>query len=215
MCSDSLFAAGFSTFWHAELEAQKKRIAETHENGDNNEDAVLPLPSEQVDENHVAAQQSDASEEQVNPHVVAEQTQARDRVDESNVAAQQLGSSEEQDNPRVVAEQTQNREQTQEPEIRAKSQLPSALVDGITMSTHDALTLAEEFLGSGYTEPVPRSGRYISADGTRVFRMGESDILGWHKDRPHVNFEILAPNPQKPGKMMITQNIHLFLGDSQ
>ena len=86
----SLFAAGFSAFWHAELEAQKKRIAETPENGDNNEDAVLALPSEQVDENHVTAQQSDASAEQ-DSRVVAEQTQTSEQVNENHVAAQQSG----------------------------------------------------------------------------------------------------------------------------
>ena len=112
MCSDSLFAAGFSAFWHAELEAQKKRIAETPENGDNDEDAVLALPSEQVDENHVAAQQSGASEAQ-DPHIVAEQTQTSEQVDESNVAAQQSEVSDEH-NPHVVAEQTQTSEQTDE-----------------------------------------------------------------------------------------------------
>ena len=96
MCSDSLFAAGFSAFWHAELEAQKKRIAETPENGDNDEGDVLALPSEQVDENHVAAQQSGASESQ-DPHVVAEQTQTSEQVDESNLEVRQSGAAEKND----------------------------------------------------------------------------------------------------------------------
>ena len=40
---------------HAKREAKKKLIAETPENGDNNEDAVLALPSNQVDESHLTA----------------------------------------------------------------------------------------------------------------------------------------------------------------
>ena len=113
MCSDSLFAAGFSTFWHAELEAQKKRIAETPENGDNDEDAVLALPSEQVDENHVAAQQSGASEAQ-DSRVVAEQAQTSEQVDESNLEVRQSGASENNDVLHVVAERTQTSEQVDE-----------------------------------------------------------------------------------------------------
>ena len=87
------------------------------------------------------------------------------------------------------------------------------LVDGSSMQTDDALDLATEFLGEGYTEPVPGSGRFVSADGTRVFRMGENDILGKHGGGPHVNFEILSPNPAKPGKMRVTTDIHIFLED--
>ena len=75
----------------AELEAQKKRIAETPENGDNDEGDVLALPSEQVDGSHVTAQQSEASEEQ-NPHVVAEQ-----RPTSIQVEAQQSDASEKTD----------------------------------------------------------------------------------------------------------------------
>ena len=42
----------------AKLEAQKKQIAETHENGDNGEDIVAALPSEQVEESHAAYSQT-------------------------------------------------------------------------------------------------------------------------------------------------------------
>ncbi len=87
------------------------------------------------------------------------------------------------------------------------------LVDGTTMTTNDALDLATEFLGKGYSEPVPGSGRFVSADGTRVFRMGDNDILGRHGGGPHVNFELLEPNPSKPGKMRVKTDIHIFLGD--
>ncbi|MCR5793044.1 MAG: hypothetical protein K6G65_07730 [Lachnospiraceae bacterium] len=62
----------------------------------------------------------------------------------------------------------------------------SKLIDGTTMKTNDVLDLAAEFLGKGYTEPVAGSGRFVSADGMRVFRMG---------------------------KMQIVKNIHIFLGD--
>ncbi len=79
--------------------------------------------------------------------------------------------------------------------------------------TDDALDLASEFLGEGYTEPVSGSGRFVSADNSRVFRMGESDILGKHGGGPHVNFEYMEPNPFKPGKMNVVKNIHVYLGD--
>lgn len=51
----------------------------------------------------------------------------------------------------------------------------------------------------------------VSADGKRVFRMGDNDILGKHGGGPHVNFETLKPNPNKPGKMMVDQNYHVFI----
>lgn len=87
------------------------------------------------------------------------------------------------------------------------------LVNGSSMKTNDALDLATDFLGKGYTEPVSGSGRFVSEDGTRVFRMGESDITGKHGGGPHVNFEILAPNPEKQGKMQVIENIHIYLED--
>ena len=87
------------------------------------------------------------------------------------------------------------------------------LIDGSSMKTDDVLDLASDFLGEGYTEPVPGSGRYVSADGTRVFRMGENDILGRHGGGPHVNFEFLEPNPSKPGKMQVVKDIHIYLED--
>lgn len=34
------------------------------------------------------------------------------------------------------------------------------------------LELSEQFLGNGYKELVPGSGRYFSADGMRVFKKG-------------------------------------------
>ena len=79
------------------------------------------------------------------------------------------------------------------------------------VSTNQALDLGEQFLGNGYKEVVANSGRYVSADGKRVFRMGASDILGHHGGGPHVNFETLIPNPAKPGKMVADGNFHIYL----
>lgn len=41
--------------------------------------------------------------------------------------------------------------------------------------------------------------------------MGDNDILGKHGGGPHVNFETLKPNPNKPRKMMVDQNYHVFI----
>ncbi len=87
------------------------------------------------------------------------------------------------------------------------------LMDGTSMKTNDVLNLASDFLGEGYTEPKAGSGRFISADGTRAFRMGESDILGRHGGGPHVNFEMLELNPIKPNKMQVITDIHIYLED--
>ena len=43
--------------------------------------------------------------------------------------------------------------------------------------------------------------------------MGENDILGKYAGGPHVNFEILAPNPDKPGKMKVILDVHIYLED--
>ncbi len=77
----------------------------------------------------------------------------------------------------------------------------------------DILDHALEYLRPGFVEPKPGSGRFVSADGTRVFRMGSSDILGLHGGGPHVNFERLEPNRAKPGKMMVVEDIHIYLED--
>ena len=87
------------------------------------------------------------------------------------------------------------------------------LRDGMSVSSDAALDLAEDFLGSGYFETIPGSGRYMSADRTRVVRMGDADITGAHGGGPHMNFETLVPNPNKPGKMMVDDNLHIYLKD--
>ena len=85
------------------------------------------------------------------------------------------------------------------------------LKDGAKKTASEILELAQEFLGKGYKEAVPGSGRFVSADGKRVFRMGTSDITGAHGGGPHVNFETLVPNPAKPGKMKVKDNYHIYL----
>ncbi|WP_207431280.1 DUF6531 domain-containing protein [Sabulibacter ruber] len=87
------------------------------------------------------------------------------------------------------------------------------LKDGMKVSTDEALNLGKQFLGKGYKEVVPGSGRFVSEDGTRVFRMGDNDILGKHGGGRHVNFETLIPNVDKPGKMIVDKNLHIFLTD--
>lgn len=52
------------------------------------------------------------------------------------------------------------------------------LIDGMKLNTNKALDAAEDFLGKGYKDLG--NGRYMSADGTKVVRMGDSDILGQH-----------------------------------
>lgn len=81
------------------------------------------------------------------------------------------------------------------------------------MSSNQILTKAEKFLENGYTEVVPKSGRYVSLDGSRAFRMGVSDITGKHGGWPHVNFELLIPHPNKPYKMIVETNLHIYIDD--
>lgn len=91
-----------------------------------------------------------------------------------------------------------------------KSVLPH---NGQRLNSSDALDLADDFLGSGYSEMSP--GRFVSSDGLRQVRMTASDlaITNNHAGAPHLNFETLAPNPLKPGKFQITGNSHIFIFD--
>jgi hypothetical protein len=75
----------------------------------------------------------------------------------------------------------------------------------------DALELAEQFLGKGYKDMG--GGRFVSADGSKVVRMGDGDILGLHGTprASHMNFEIHGPHSTKPGKTEAIVNIHLYL----
>jgi RHS repeat-associated protein len=83
------------------------------------------------------------------------------------------------------------------------------LADGMRLQVNDALGAAVDFLGTGYKEVG--AGRFLSADGLKQVRMGTSDITGAHGGGPHMNFETLAPNPNKPGKNMVTENLHIYL----
>jgi RHS repeat-associated protein len=83
------------------------------------------------------------------------------------------------------------------------------LVDGMTMSTDNALDAAKEFLGEGYIDMG--DGRLVSADGLRQVRMGDADIFGAHGNGPHMNFETLSPNPRNPARKFIVQNLHIYL----
>lgn len=85
------------------------------------------------------------------------------------------------------------------------------LKNGSKLKTNDALDAAEDFLGKGYKDAG--NGRFISADGTKVVRMGDNDILGKHGGGPHMNFVTMAPNPAKPGKMQVIDNMHIYLED--
>ena len=60
--------------------------------------------------------------------------------------------------------------------------------------------LAKDYLGKRYKETVKGSGRYISADRTRIVLAGANDINGDHVGGPHFNFETLVPNLAKPEK---------------
>ncbi|MCU0494066.1 MAG: hypothetical protein MUD01_20950 [Chloroflexaceae bacterium] len=86
-----------------------------------------------------------------------------------------------------------------------------ALRDGARITTSDALDSAETFLGPGYRDLG--NGRFVSADGLRQVRMGDNDILGRHGGGPHMNFETLEPNPLKPGKMRVKDDLHIYLLD--
>jgi len=82
--------------------------------------------------------------------------------------------------------------------------------NGAVLPVPDVLDAGTAWLGPGYTEPIAGSGRYVSQDGTRVFRIGDSDILGLHGGGPHANFEALGPNPARPGRMQVVQNDHVY-----
>ena len=85
--------------------------------------------------------------------------------------------------------------------------------NGIKVNSSDALDLADDFLGKGYSEMSP--GRFVSSDGLRQVRMTASDLTPFnnHAGAPHLNFEKLVPNPLKPGKFQIIENSHVYIFD--
>ena len=83
-------------------------------------------------------------------------------------------------------------------------------MDGVTKSVDDALDLAIDFLGEGYV--YMGNGRFVSADGLRQVRMADEDIMGKHGGGPHINFNLLGPNPANPGQLtQIFRSIHIYL----
>ena len=68
---------------------------------------------------------------------------------------------------------------------------PTLPKNGTRLPTPDALDLAENYLGRGYTEVSP--SRFLSFDGLRQVRMGPNDLLGTHGGGPHINFDTLSP----------------------
>lgn len=84
--------------------------------------------------------------------------------------------------------------------------------DNSDMHINDVLDAASAFLGAGYSEIPPGSGRFVSADGTRVVRMKDSDITGRHGRGPHANFETLECDP-KTGRMRVVDNRHVYFKD--
>jgi hypothetical protein len=87
-----------------------------------------------------------------------------------------------------------------------------ALTDGAHHTVDEALDAASAFLGNGYLEKA--GGRFVSADGLRQVRLGDSDILGRHAGGRHINFETLAPNPRRGGRLQVTDNKHIYLTDN-
>ena len=59
-------------------------------------------------------------------------------------------------------------------------------VDGTKLPANEALDAAAKWIGTGYREPVKGSGRFVSKDGERVARMGDSDSMGAHGGGPHI-----------------------------
>ena len=90
------------------------------------------------------------------------------------------------------------------------------IVDGQAMTTSEALDLALDFLGPGCKDLG--KGRFISSDGRRVVRMGDSDIAG-HAPHytPHINFEemedVTVPGRGVVSKVIDSSKRHVELSD--
>ena len=77
----------------------------------------------------------------------------------------------------------------------------------MTVSSSDALEMADKFLGKGYIErglkDNPNFGRFVSSDGNYQVRMGKDDLLGNHMGGPHINIDRIKPK----------KKIHLYFQD--
>jgi RHS repeat-associated protein len=82
------------------------------------------------------------------------------------------------------------------------------IVDGMKLQQDDALSAAEHFLGKGAKDMG--DGRFVSADGLRQVRMGRSELDNPNA-APHMNFEDLRPDPNRPGRAAIVNNRHVYL----
>ena len=60
-------------------------------------------------------------------------------------------------------------------------ELEIGLKEGMKATSSEILGYGEQFLGKGYKEVSP--GRFVSADGKRVFRIRDSDLIG-HRGGP-------------------------------
>jgi RHS repeat-associated protein len=90
-------------------------------------------------------------------------------------------------------------------------ELFNSLADGQKVTVDEALDVATQFLGEGYRKVAP--GVYVAQDGTRMFRMTDSDLLGHSGGDPHVNLELVRPVIEPNGRVSYQQidNIHLYL----
>ncbi|MFQ3649236.1 MAG: hypothetical protein SNJ75_02800 [Gemmataceae bacterium] len=71
------------------------------------------------------------------------------------------------------------------------------------------LSAMEEFLGAGYTEVTPGSGRYVSADGLRQVRYGAHETSG---PRHHAHFEAYD-RPAGQGGRVIENSVVNIIAD--
>ncbi|WP_420207790.1 RHS repeat domain-containing protein [Candidatus Electronema sp. JC] len=69
-----------------------------------------------------------------------------------------------------------------------------------TVTSDEALDAGEKFLGAGYKEiGKPGSGVFLSADGTRQFRIDENSLTGKHSPgAPHFHLELKKQGSNKP-----------------
>jgi len=137
----------------------------------------------------------------------------KDETDKAESIASAIAANA-QSAPQAATMQTPQSDQIAVPQATTAHQTAApgiVLVDGIKLSTNQALDEAEKFLGSGYKDMG--NGRFVSADGTRQVRMADEDILGKHAGGPHINLEELHPNPTRPTKVKPINNMHIYLID--
>ena len=96
------------------------------------------------------------------------------------------------------------------PKPKLSAQHTSLPANNARMTTSEALNAADQFLGTGARDMG--RGRFVSADGLRQVRMGNSDILGHHGGGAHINFEVFVPHPIT-GRMERVVNSHVYLTD--